>query len=82
MKLTVDIVNRLRRPILLTWSYISTEAGAGCKDTGEALRLCVDPDRIRQYARDHASADLALRLQRQHGRERMVRYLTPFFELA
>lgn len=80
MKLNQEIVNQLRGVIMLNWSYLSTEIE--CTTTGQALRECLIPARLRAIARNEKAAVLIEKLYRQYTAENVVKYLTTYFKLV
>ena len=62
---TQDIINRVRKPILITWGYIAADSGAESNE--EAMELCIDSGRIVMEAKDQEADDLIKQLCNELG---------------
>lgn len=69
-----EVIDRVRKPILITWGYIADDSGAESNE--EAIELCIDAGRIAMETGDKEADDLIKQLCNELGYSTTLKLLS------
>ena len=69
-----EVIDRVRKPILKTWSYIADDSGAQSNE--DAMELCIDAGRIVMETGDKEANDMIGKLCNDLGYSTAIKLLS------
>ena len=82
MKLDNAVVDQLRHPIWLVWNYIGSDCIDSVDDNECAIEMCIDADRLTTCADAPEADKLVGELVREHGYNKVLKFLSNNFRFV